>query len=97
MLTVGEFSKICQVSVKTLHHYDKIGLLRPQKVDPLNGYRYYGKEQVEQMLLIMGLGLLFIRGQGNMKFVKVANAFFGRQLGAGLPLDLQKSTQFSHG
>lgn len=52
MLTVGEFSKICQVSVKTLHHYDKIGLLRPQKVDPLNGYRYYGKEQVEQMLLI---------------------------------------------
>ena len=52
MLTVGEFSKICQVSVKTLHHYDRIGLLRPQKVDPFSGYRYYGKEQVERMLLI---------------------------------------------
>ena len=52
MFTVGEFSKICQVSVKTLHHYDKIGLLAPRKVDPFTGYRYYGQEQVERMLLI---------------------------------------------
>ena len=52
MFTVGEFSRICQVSVKTLHHYDKIGLLVPQKVDPFSGYRHYGKEQVERMLLI---------------------------------------------
>lgn len=29
MLQVGEFSKICRVSVKTLHHYDRIGLLAP--------------------------------------------------------------------
>lgn len=29
MLSIGEFSKICQVSVKTLHHYDKLGLLVP--------------------------------------------------------------------
>ena len=52
MLTVGEFSKICQVSVKTLHHYDKIGLLRPEKVDAFSGYRYYGQFQVRRMLLI---------------------------------------------
>lgn len=31
MLSIGAFSKICQVSVKTLHHYDKIGLLVPKK------------------------------------------------------------------
>ena len=52
MLTVGEFSKICHVSVKTLHHYDKIGLLRPEKVDAFSGYRYYGQSQVRRMLLI---------------------------------------------
>lgn len=52
MLTVGEFSKICQVSIKTLHYYDKIGLLVPIKVDPFSGYRYYDSHQVEQMLLI---------------------------------------------
>lgn len=32
MLQIGEFSRICQVSVKTLHHYDKIGLLAPAEV-----------------------------------------------------------------
>lgn len=52
MLTVGEFSRICQVSIKTLHHYDRIGLLTPLKVDPFSGYRYYGLEQVDRMLLI---------------------------------------------
>ena len=52
MFTVGEFSRICQVSIKTLHHYDRIGLLAPLKVDPFSGYRYYGQQQVEKMLLI---------------------------------------------
>ena len=55
MFTVGEFSKICQVSVKTLHHYDRIGLLKPFKVDKYTGYRYYSRQQMEQMLLIQRL------------------------------------------
>ncbi len=55
MFTVGEFSRICQVSIKTLHHYDRIGLLTPLKVDPFTGYRYYGQQQVERMLLISRL------------------------------------------
>ena len=52
MLTIGEFSKICQVSVKTLHHYDRISLLKPVKVDAWTGYRYYSQEQMGKMLLI---------------------------------------------
>lgn len=55
MFTVGEFSKICQISVKTLHHYDRIDLLKPMKVDEFTGYRYYSQEQMEQMLLIRRL------------------------------------------
>lgn len=55
MFTVGEFSKICQVSVKTLHHYDRIDLLKPMKVDAFTGYRYYSKQQMEKMLLIQRL------------------------------------------
>lgn len=55
MFTVGEFSRICQVSIKTLHHYDRIGLLTPLKVDSFTGYRYYGQQQVERMLLISRL------------------------------------------
>lgn len=55
MLSIGKFSKICQVSVKTLHYYDQIGLLRPMHVDTFTGYRYYSQEQLEQMLYIQRL------------------------------------------
>ena len=55
MLQIGEFSKICQVSVKTLHHYDKIGLLKPVEVDRLTGYRYYQTEQIDIMNYIQRL------------------------------------------
>lgn len=55
MLQIGEFSKICQVSVKTLHHYDKIGLLTPAEVDRLTGYRYYRTEQIDTMNYIQRL------------------------------------------
>ena len=67
MFSIGEFSKTCQVSVKTLHYYDKIGLLKPVKVDALTGYRYYSQPQMEEMLLIQrlkryGFSLEEIRG-----------------------------------
>lgn len=55
MLQIGEFSKICQVSVKTLHHYDRIGLLAPAEVDRFTGYRYYKTEQIDTMNYIQRL------------------------------------------
>ena len=55
MLTIGQFSKICQVSVKALRHYDKIGLLSPSHTDGLTGYRYYSMELIPEMLLIQRL------------------------------------------
>ena len=55
MLQIGEFSRICQVSVKTLHHYDKIGLLVPAEVDQVTGYRYYQVEQIDSMNYIQRL------------------------------------------
>lgn len=55
MLQIGEFSRICQVSVKTLHHYDKIGLLTPAEVDRFTGYRYYQLEQIDVMNYIQRL------------------------------------------
>ena len=52
MLSIGQMSKTCGVSVKTLHHYDKIGLLRPQRTDAFTGSRYYDESQIKDMLLI---------------------------------------------
>ncbi len=55
MRQIGEFSRVCQVSVKTLHHYDKIGLLAPAEVDSVTGYRYYRAEQIDTMNYIQRL------------------------------------------
>lgn len=55
MLTIGQMSKVCGVTVKTLRHYDKIGLLKAMEVDEYTGYRYYSEEQISTMLLISRL------------------------------------------
>jgi DNA-binding transcriptional MerR regulator len=40
MLKIGDFSKLSQVSVKTLRFYDEIGLLKPTYVDRFTGIRH---------------------------------------------------------
>lgn len=55
LLTIGEFSKLMQVTVKTLRHYEQKGLLSPQRVDEWTGYRYYGIEQMQRMNDILDL------------------------------------------
>jgi DNA-binding transcriptional MerR regulator len=45
-VTIGDFSRASQLSVKTLRHYHDVGLLEPSEVDPGNGYRYYSEDQI---------------------------------------------------
>jgi DNA-binding transcriptional MerR regulator len=45
-LTIGEFSRVTQLSVKTLRHYHDVGLLAPIHVGQGTGYRYYSLDQV---------------------------------------------------
>lgn len=52
MKTVKEVSKLTGVSVRALHHYDTIGLLKPTKVTQA-GYRLYDDEAVEKLYLIL--------------------------------------------
>lgn len=46
MLTIGEFSRMTQLSVRTLRRYHEGGLLDPAVVDESTGYRYYAVEQI---------------------------------------------------
>lgn len=55
MLKIGEFSRLSQVTVKTLHHYDEIGLLKPSHVDKFTEYRYYTLEQLPRIHSIIAL------------------------------------------
>jgi len=50
--TVSEVAKLSGVSVRTLHHYDDIGLLKPADVGA-NGYRYYGKDELLRLQQIL--------------------------------------------
>jgi len=55
MFSIGEFARLGQVSVKKLRHYDSIGLLRPARVDPATGYRYYTAAQLPTIGRIVAL------------------------------------------
>ena len=51
MYHIKEAAQLSGVSVKTLHHYDKIGLLVPQKSE--NGYRTYCQADLERLQVIL--------------------------------------------
>ncbi|MGN0598301.1 MAG: MerR family transcriptional regulator [Oscillospiraceae bacterium] len=50
---IKEFAKLTGVSVRTLHYYDGIGLLKPCSVDEQNGYRFYDERCLERMQEIL--------------------------------------------
>ena len=45
-LSIGAFSRMTFLSVKSLRHYHDIGLLEPASIDPDSGYRRYSLAQV---------------------------------------------------
>ena len=52
-LQIKEFAGLTGVSVRTLHYYDEIGLLKPSFVDEQNGYRFYDENSLERMQEIL--------------------------------------------
>ena len=66
MRTVHEVSKLSGVSIRALHHYDKIGLLRPAQVTEA-GYHLYDDTNLERLQLI----LLFRELKFSLKEIRV--------------------------
>ena len=60
--TVKQVAKLSGVSIRTLHHYDEIGLLKPARVGA-NGYRYCGRDELlrlQQILFHRELGFAVV-------------------------------------
>lgn len=60
MFSIGAFSRLAQLSIRVLRHYDEIGLLKPAHVNPTNGYRSYSADQladVNRIIALKELGL----------------------------------------
>jgi len=51
-ITVKQLAAISGVTVRTLHHYDEIGLLKPAHIGA-NGYRYYGRAEMLRLQRIL--------------------------------------------
>ncbi len=55
MYSIGEFSKITGLTVKTLRFYHEQEILKPSHVDPQSGYRYYDASKIETARIIAEL------------------------------------------
>jgi DNA-binding transcriptional MerR regulator len=55
VLKIGEFSSLAQVSIRTLRHYDEVGLLKPMHVEAESGYRLYSMSQLPRLHRILAL------------------------------------------
>ena len=56
---IGLFSKMNHVTIKGLRYYDEVDLLKPEYIDPENGYRYYSSSQLpvlHQLLALRKIG-----------------------------------------
>lgn len=67
-LTIGEVSKIKQVSPKSLRYYEKLGILLPAYTNKETGYRYY---TVEQLLIVELIHICIELGIPLKKFQKL--------------------------
>ena len=59
MFRIGDFSRLTRVSLKSLRHYDALGLFKPAYVDRFTDYRYYSFDQLPRLnriLALKGLG-----------------------------------------
>ena len=58
LFKIGEVAGIYHISMGTLRHYEREGLLEPEMVDPQTGYRYYSAKQFEVLNTIRYLRVL---------------------------------------
>ena len=54
-MSIGRFARRTGLSIGALRHYAEIGLLRPARIDPDTGYRYYAEDQLDVARLIATL------------------------------------------
>ena len=54
LFSIGEVSKIKEITIKALRYYHKMGILIPKYIDETTGYRYYSIDQFVYIDIIKG-------------------------------------------
>lgn len=60
LLPIGEFARRSRLPASTLRYYDELGVLRPARVDPATGYRFYDPAQLTTATLVVEMRRLGI-------------------------------------
>ena len=97
MLKIGDFSKLTQISIRMLRHYDEIGLLKPRTIDEFTGYRFYSIDQIPivskiKALKEMGFSLCEISDllQSEIKPTQLITLLSNRKYAISKTIDLEK-------
>lgn len=90
LFSIGDVAKLFHLSVSSLRHYEDVGLLTPEYIDPDSGYRYYGTRQFEVLNSIRYLRAL------DMPLMEIADFLGNRDVGRmEEKLRMQKQTVIS--
>ena len=82
--SIGKFAELHKFSRQTLIFYDKIGVLKPDYIDPDNGYRYYSPEQLEI------LDLLYTLKEAGVSLKEIKEFMENRSVGSAIDLFNEK-------
>ena len=68
-MRIGEIAAFYNISVKAMRVYEKMGIIKPVKIDGITNYRYYAADQVQQLdalleLKELGFSLMEIKTVG---------------------------------
>ena len=55
LMRIGEIAAFYNISVKAMRVYEKMGIIKPVKIDGITNYRYYAADQVQQLDALLEL------------------------------------------
>jgi hypothetical protein len=95
-LSIGAFSRLTHLSIKTLRYYHEVGLLEPAVIDPGSGYRYYQPGQAHSAHLVrrfrdLGLPVADVLATGPRGLVEELGRGDRTQRAARTPLTVRET------
>lgn len=92
-LSITQLARLRNVTTETLRHYDRIGLLKPNYVDPDTGYRYYSMDQIEVFDTIIDLKNMGLPLKKIQEFMPVRDVKHSYQILCQKAQELEKEIQ----
>ena len=87
LYTIGQVSKICDVSQRMLRYYEKVGLITPDHIAKPSHYRYYSVRTMQRVQVIC-----YLIDQG-FRLEEISEALSGEDMDRFEALFLQKMDQ----